>query len=130
VALSARNGILPSLRSSKDQGQSNFINPGLSLIGFGTDADLTPELRLVGNISRLAFINTSSLSVLRNQKITSNDLGIDISGAIQYRPYFTQNVVLNASAAALLPGRGLKQLYDENKRGAQYSVLFNLLLTY
>jgi hypothetical protein len=130
VALSARNGILPSLRSSKDQGQSNFVNPGLLLIGMGADADLTPELRLIGNISKLAFINTSSLSVLRNQRITSNDLGIDISGAIQYRPYFTQNVVFNASAAALLPGRGLKQLYDENKRGVQYSILFNLLLTY
>lgn len=130
VALSARNGILPSLRASKDQGQSNFVNSGLSLIGVGADADLTPEVRLTGNLSKLTFMNTSSLSVLRNQNISSKDLGIDVSGAIQYRPYFTQNVVLNVSAAALLPGRGLKQLYDEGKRGPQYSVLFNLLLTY
>jgi len=35
VALSGRNGVLPSLRSSKDQGQSNFVNPGLLLLGVG-----------------------------------------------------------------------------------------------
>ena len=32
--------------------------------------------------------------------------------------------------AALLPGKGLKQLYDEGQRGPQYSVLGNLLLTF
>ena len=130
VALSARNGVLPSLRSSKDQGQSNFVNPGLTLYGMGADADLTPQIRVLGNISKLDFVNTSSLSVLRNQNITSKDLGIDVSAGIQYRPYMTQNIVLNASAAALIPGKALKQLYEENKRGPQFSVLVNLLLTY
>ena len=130
VALSGRNGILPSLRSSKDQGQSNFVNPGLILLGMGADADLTPQLRMLSNISKLNFVNTSSLSVLRNQAVTSTDLGVDVSVGAQYRPFMTQNFVLNASAAALLPGKGLKQLYDEDKRGPQYSILVNLLLTY
>ncbi len=130
VALSGRNGILPSLRSSKDQGQSNFVNPGLSLVGFGADADLTPEVRVLGNISKLNFMNTSVLGVLRNQTPPSKDLGIDVSMGIQYRPFMSQNVVFNASAAALLPGKGLKQLYEENRRGPQYSILMNLLLTY
>ena len=130
VALSGRNGILPSLRSSKDQGQSNFVNPGLRLVGVGADADLTPQVRVLGNISKLDFINTASLAALRNQKITSKDLGIDVSVGVQYRPLMSQNIVLNASAAALVPGRGLKQLYDEDKRGVQYSILANLLLTY
>ena len=35
-----------------------------------------------------------------------------------------------ASAAALLPGKGMKQLYDEDRRGPQYSILLNLLLNY
>ena len=130
VALSGRNGILPSLRSSKDQGQSNFVNPGLFLYGIGADADVTPQVRVLGNVSKLSFMNTSSLSVLRNQNISSRDLGIDVSAGVQYRPFFNQNVVLNASAAALVPGKGLKQLYDENKRGVQYSLLVNLLLTF
>ena len=130
VALNGRNGVLPSLRSSKDQGQSNFVNPGLFLFGIGADADISPQLRVIGNISKLSFMNTSSLSVLRNQDISSRDLGIDVSIGAQYRPFFTQNMVLNASAAALLPGKGLKQLYDEDRRGVQYSLLVNLLLTY
>ena len=130
VALSGRNGVLPSLRSSKDQGQSNFVNPGLILLGIGADADLTPEVRVLANLSKLNFMNTAVLGVLRNQAPPSKDLGIDISIGAQYRPFMSQNVVFNASAAALLPGKGLKQLYEEDKRGPQYSILMNLLLTY
>ena len=51
VALSGRNGVLASLRSSKDQGQSNFVNPGLLLLGVGADVDLTPQLRAIGNVN-------------------------------------------------------------------------------
>ena len=130
VALSGRNSVLPSLRSSKDQGQSNFVNPGLNLLGIGADADLTPEVRVLANISKLNFMNTSVLGVLRNQAPPSKDLGVDISIGAQYRPFMSQNFVFNASAAALLPGKGLKQLYEEDKRGPQYSILMNLLLTY
>jgi len=130
VALSGRNGVLPSLRSSKDQGQSNFVNPGLLLLGVGADADVLPELRVIGNLSYLRFQDTTVLGVLRNQRPPDREIGWDISGAIQYRPFMSQNVVLNASAAVLVPGRGLKQLYDEDQRGPQYSILVNLLLTY
>ncbi len=130
VALSQRNGVLASLRSSKDQGQSNFVNPGLSLFGVGVDADLTPQVRLLGNVSKLDFINTASLSVLRNQNVNSKDLGVDISTGVQVRPFMSQNIVVNASLAALLPGKGLKQLYDEDKRGPQYSILLNVVLAY
>lgn len=130
VALSGRNGILPSLRSSKDQGQSNFVNPGLTLFGIGADADLTPQVRVLANISKLNFVNTSVLGVLRNQKPPSKDLGVDVSIGAQYRPFMSQNIVLNTSAAALIPGKGLKQLYDEGRRGPQYSILMNLVLTY
>jgi hypothetical protein len=130
VSLSGRNGVLASLRSSKDQGQSNFVNPGLLLAGAGVDVDVTPELRAVGNVSYLRFVNTEVLGVLRNQAPPSKEIGVDVSAAVQWRPFMTQNVVLNASAAALLPGKGLKQLYDEGNRGPQYSVLVNLVATF
>ena len=130
VALSGRNGVLASLRSSKDQGQSNFVNPGLMLVGAGADADLTPEVRVTGNVSWLRFQGTEVLGVLRNQAPPAKEIGWDVSAAVQWRPFVTQNVVLNASAAVLLPGKGLKQLYDEGQRGPQYSVLVNLLATF
>jgi hypothetical protein len=130
VALSGRNGVLASLRSSKDQGQSNFVNPGLALLGTGADVDLTPTVRVIGNLSYLRFATTEVLGVLRNQAPPAKEIGWDVSAGVQWRPFMTQNIVLNASAAALLPGKGLKQLYDEGQRGPQYSVLFNLLATF
>ena len=122
--------MLASLRSSKDQGQSNFVNPGLALIGVGADADLLPELRVIGNLSYLRFIDTTVLGVLRNQAPPSREIGWDVSAGVQWRPFMSQNLVLNASAAVLLPGKGLKQFYDENRRGPQYSLLMNVIATF
>ena len=130
VALSGRDGVLASLRSSKDMGQSNFVNPGLVLVGGGADADLLPELRLDANVSYLRFGDTAVLGVLRNQSPPSREIGWDVSAALHWRPFMSQNVVVNASAAVLLPGRGLKQLYDEGQRGPQYSVLVNLVVAF
>jgi hypothetical protein len=101
-----RNGVLAALRSSKDEGQANFVNPGLALIGIGVDVDVTPQVRVIGNLNQLWFANTSSLSVLRNQGSIDSSIGTDVSVAVQYRPLFSQNIVLNASAAVLFPGAG------------------------
>lgn len=130
VALSGRNGVLASLRSSKDQGQSNFVNPGLMLLGVGADVDVTPTARALANISYLRFVNTAVLGVLRNQAPPPKELGVDVSAGVQWRPFMSQNLVLNASAAALLPGKGLKRLYDEGQRGPQYSIVLNLIATF
>jgi hypothetical protein len=85
---------------------------------------------VLANVSKLQFVNTTVLGVLRNQTPPPKDLGVDVSVGMQYRPFMSQNLVFNASASALVPGKGLKKLYDEGKRGAQYSVLMNLVLTY
>jgi hypothetical protein len=128
VILSGRNSLLPSLRSSKELGQSNFVNPGLTLVGIGADMDLKPELRVVANLAKLDFVETGSLSVLRAQGPISRDIGVDLSAGVQYRPFMSQNIVLNASAAALFPGSAFRQLYADDS--VQYSVLLNLILTY
>ena len=93
-------------------------------------AHVLPQLRVIGNVSYLRFVNTTVLGVLRNQAPPSRDIGLDVSGAVQWRPFMTQNIVINASAAALFPGQGLKQLYDEDKRGPQYSMLVNVIATF
>ncbi len=130
VGLSARNAVLPSLRSSKEQGQSNFVNPGIILVGGGFDFDLTPEFRLSGNANYLWFDDTSSLELLRVQEV-DNDIGADLSLAAIYRPLQHQNVVLRLSGAALIPGQGFNDLYEEEeRRDVHYSVLANIVLTY
>ena len=130
VALSGRNGVLAALRSSKDEGQANFTNPGLALVGLGADFDIAPEWRAIANVNQLWFANTSSLAVLRQQGSVSREIGTDASIAVQYRPFFSQNVLVNASASVLFPGQGLKDLYSLDGNKTQYSVLVNLLLTF
>ncbi|HEY1076625.1 MAG TPA: hypothetical protein VGE51_08035 [Fontimonas sp.] len=128
VAISARNGLLNSLRSSKDEGQSNFTNPGTILLGVGADFDLSPAWRLSGNINQIAFADTAVIEAARQQADIGNNIGTDVSVAAIWRPFFTQNVVFRASSAVLLPGDGYKALYGDDE--LPYSVLFNLTLTY
>jgi hypothetical protein len=128
VALSARNGILPSLRPSKEQGQSNFENPGLQLVGVGADFDLTPESRVSVNLNQMWFDDTAVLEVARNQAPIDREIGTDLSVAWIWRPFMTQNIVVRLSGALLEPGSGLEDLYGE--RDPFYTVLGNVILTY
>jgi hypothetical protein len=127
VALSGRNGLLPSLRSSKDQGQANFTNPGLHLLGLGFDADVLPTLRLSGSWNLLQFDNTSVLETARQQGDIDRTLGQDVSLALTYRPLNNQNIVLRSSYARLLPGAGYKALFGDDQ--PDYFLL-NAVLTY
>lgn len=127
VALSGRNGVLNSLRSSKEFGQSNFSNPGTVLLGIGADLDLTPTLRLSANANELWFADTATLEAARSQAGIDQHLGLDASIALTWRPLAVQNVVLRLSAAALLPGKAYEQLYRDD---VAYSILGNLVLTY
>lgn len=127
VALSQRNGVLNSMRSSKEHGQSNFTNPGILLVGGGVDMDILPELRLSFNANYLAFADTEVLEVARAQSNVDEEIGMDLSAAIIWRPFMSQNVVVRASYAQLLGGDGFKDLYGDED---PYSVLFNVILTF
>jgi len=129
VTLSQRNGVLPDLRSSREHGQSNFVNPGLRLLGGGADFDVLPQLRLSTNINHLNFNETDVLEVLRNEGEIRSSIGWDMSASAIYRPMMSQNVVFRLSYAALLPGKGFKDLYHtENEHF--YTLLANLTLAY
>ena len=131
VALSGRNGVLNSLRSSKEQGQSNFNNPGTVLAGAGADFDLTPGVRVSANANHLWFANTTTLEVLRNEGSIPRDIGWDLSTAAIWRPKATQNIVGRLSAATLVPGAGFRDLFtDRDRDRAYYSILANVILSY
>ncbi|WP_421990006.1 hypothetical protein [Qipengyuania sp.] len=131
ISVNGRNGILNSLRSSKEQGQSNFNNPGLMLLGVGADFDLTPEFRLSANANHLWFENTATLQALRNEGSIPKEIGWDLSAAAIWRPKATQNIVFRLSAAALISGDGFDDLFTSlGNPGAYYSVLANAILTY
>lgn len=127
VALSTRNGVLNNLRTSKEHGQSNFTNPGTVLAGVGADFDLLPTLRLSTNFNHLWFADTAVLEVARNQGGIPREIGWDLSAALIWRPFMSQNAVVRLSYAELLPGAGFRALFpDENA----YSLLANVVFTY
>ncbi|MDH5502389.1 MAG: hypothetical protein OEY72_14940, partial [Gammaproteobacteria bacterium] len=127
VTLSSQNGLLNSMRSSKQHGQSNFTNPGIVLLGGGADFDITPKWRASINVNQLWFDETAVLEAARNQGSLASDIGQDLSLSVIYRPLTSQNIILRVSASALLPGKGYKDLYDSD---TPYSVLANLVLSY
>lgn len=127
VALSQRNGVLNSLRSSKEHGQSNFTNPGTVLAGAGVDMDLLPELRLSLNANYLQFAETGVLEEARMQADIDKEIGWDLSASLIWRPFMSQNVVVRLSYAQLLSGDGFKDLYGEDD---PYSMLCNVVLTF
>ena len=127
VSLSGRNGMLNSLRSSKEFGQSNFVNPGLRLAGAGVDLDLTPTLRVSGNLNYLAFDKTATLEAARAQSGIARSIGIDASLALTWRPLAIQNVVARLSYATLFPGAGYRALFPDRNA---HAILGNLVLTY
>jgi hypothetical protein len=131
IGVQGRNGILNSLRSSKEQGQSNFANPGTLLAGVGADLDVTPQVRVSGSVNHLWFENTAVLKALRQEGSIPREIGWDASLSAIWRPYFTQNVVLRASAAMFDPNRGFSNLFS-NAEGDDryYSVLLNATLTF
>lgn len=131
IGLNGRNGLLNSLRSSKEQGQSNFNNPGTILVGAGADFDITPTFRLSANANHLWFHKTQTLEALRTEGSIPRDIGFDLSAAAIYRPQANQNLVFRLSGAVLEPGKGLKDLFANLRRDNRYySVLFNAILSF
>jgi hypothetical protein len=128
VNLVQRDSLLPDLRSSKTQGQVNFVNPGLFLYNVGVDADVLPEVKAVFNASLMKFQDTSSLQTFTQQGEIHRDLGIDVSLGFVIRPRLTNNVIVTVGAAGFFPGRGFKELYESND--ALYSTFVELSLTY
>jgi hypothetical protein len=111
VALSTGNGVLADLRSSKDEGQSNFDNPGLILGGIGADFDVLPTLRVALNLNSLYFADTAIIAALRNQAFDQKHIGEDASIAVTWRPLQSQNIVLRAAYARLITSNGFDALF-------------------
>jgi hypothetical protein len=131
IGINGRNGVLADLRSSKDEGQSNFNNPGTVLLGGGADFDLTTTLRVSANVNHLAFAETETLQALRVEGSIPKEIGWDYSVSAIWRPRMTQNVVFRLSGAMLDAGAGFRDLFTQsNGSGNYYSVLANMILSF
>jgi hypothetical protein len=111
VLLTTPGSLIPSLRSGKEEGQANFVNPGIFIANAGADFDITPKLRGFANFNFLRFERTEPLEFLLFQSPIHHTIGEDFGVGFEYRPPLTENIVLTAGASALLPGQGFKDIY-------------------
>jgi hypothetical protein len=111
VLLTTPGSLIPSLRSSKEEGQANFVNPGIFLANAGADFDITPKLKGFANFNYLRFERTEPLEFLLFQSPIHHAIGEDAGIGVEYRPPLTENIVLTGGASALQPGQGFKDMY-------------------
>jgi hypothetical protein len=111
VLLTTPGSLIPSLRASKDEGQANFVNPGILLINAGADIDITPKLKGFVNANFLRFERTESLEFILLQAPIRHTIGLDYGTGVTYRPPLSENIVLTGGAAMLTPGDGFRDIY-------------------
>ncbi|HEY6306916.1 MAG TPA: carboxypeptidase-like regulatory domain-containing protein [Candidatus Angelobacter sp.] len=111
VALVAPDSFLPNLRSSKDEGQANFVNPGLFLYNAGADFKITPKITAVANVNYMRFDHTEPLEFLLFQPHIDPSIGFDYNLGLVYRPPLSENMVITGGVAALTPGTGLREIF-------------------
>src|SRR5262245_43744649 len=114
--------LLPSLRTNKDEGQPNFVNPGIFLVNGAADFDLTPKLRAFVTTSYLRFMKTEPLEFLLFQEKVRPNIGVELGGGATYRPPLSDNIVIIGGIQTMKLGQGLKDIYERNNL---FSVFLN-----
>jgi hypothetical protein len=145
VNLKPRGSLVPNLRTSKTQGQANFVNPGVFISGLGAEIEITPQLRSFLNANYIRLAETDPIKTALLTDKVDQEIGWDLSLGVQYRPWLTDNVIISAGFAALIPGSGFKDIYQTStdpvpnfertdRRGRVddflYSALLAVTLTY
>jgi hypothetical protein len=145
LELKGRNSLLPAFRSSKIEGQPNYINPGVFLFGIGADFELTPKMRLTFQANKLLFDKTAPLEALLFQDRVRKDIGWDLSLGLRWRPFLIDNVIVNVGGATLIGGAGFRDIFqtqefrfgsqglekvESSKNTILYSGFMSLTLTY
>ena len=128
VSLVERGSLLPDLRSSKDEGQPNYVNPGVQIATAGVDVDLTPRLKTIFTANYIRLDKTAPIEALLFQGAIHRTLGTDISVGVRWRPFLNQNIVIVGGAAGFKPGAGFKDIYERGK--TLYHVFTNAILTF
>jgi hypothetical protein len=132
VNLVQRLSLVPDLRSSKIQGQANFVNPGLILPTLGMDFDVTPKLKLITNYNMLWFDKTSALQQFLYQGNIDRFIGADLGVGCEYRPLLSENVVFVSGVQMLIPGQGFRDIYNSfnDRVNALVAGFINVIFTF
>jgi Class III cytochrome C family len=129
VLLTTPGSLLPDLRSSKFEGQSNFVNPGIFVYNLGAEAELTPKLRGILNMNYSHFHHTEPLSEMLFQPDIRKPIGFDYGAGVLFRPFLSENWIISGGFSSLIPGTGFRDIYSSNCNtgfcGAKSKILYS-----
>lgn len=128
VGLNQGRSFFSSLKSSKAEGQANFVNPGTMLVNLGLDAEITPKIRTSTNVNYLWFADTASLEFLLNQPGISDRMGVEVNQTVQWRPFLNNNIIFTAGGSVFFPQPGFNAIYGDNK--TLWQIFTGITLTY
>jgi len=116
VGLVQSNSLLPTLRSSKTEGQANFVNPGIFIANAGFDAEVTQTIKAVFNANYLRFHRTEPLEYVLLQPGIRHDIGFDLSLGVVYRPLLINNMTITFGSSLFFAGKGFHDIYTDRSR--------------
>jgi Carboxypeptidase regulatory-like domain len=116
VGLVQPNSLLPSLRSSKTEGQANFVNPGIQIFNAGVDAELTQRIKAIFNANYLRFDRTESLEYVLFQPGVRHEIGYDLSLGVVFRPLLVNNITFTFGGSYFFPGKGFRDIYTDRNQ--------------
>lgn len=116
VNLKQRSSLVPNLRTSKTEGQANFVNPGAFIAGLGAEFDLTPKLRAFLNGNYIRMVETDPIKTALLTDKVDGEIGGDLSLGFQYRPLLTDNIIISVGFGTLIPGQGFRDIYQNNTK--------------
>jgi hypothetical protein len=111
IQLTSDGSLLPNMRSNKEEGQANFVNPGIFLMNAGVDVNITPKLKGFANFNYLRFMRTEPMEYVLFQSPIRHGIGEDLGVGVEYRPPLTENIILTGGASMLQPGQGFRDIY-------------------
>lgn len=117
LLLTQRLSLLPNLRSNKFLGQSNFVNPGIFIAGLGEEWEVTPKARFFANLNYLMFMETDPIATTLLTHDIDREIGWDLSFGVEYRPFLTENLKVNAGIGLLFTGAAFDDIYSKTSPG-------------
>jgi hypothetical protein len=125
--LKERDSLYPDLRGAAQSGEPNYKNPGMRLVGLGTDLDLAPQLRVSVDVNHIWLDQPQTLDAVLGVADISHDIGTELALDVIWRPLTSQNIIVRLSGAQLLAAQGGHQLAGGSN---PFSAFANVILTY
>lgn len=116
IGITQPNSLLPSLRSSKIEGQANFVNPGIFIFNAGVDAEVTQTVKAIFNANYLRFHKTQSLEYTLFQPSVRREIGYDLSLGVVYRPLLINNMTFTFGGNMFFAGKGFRDIFTDGAR--------------